>query len=127
MIITGVVFGIFYFRMSREQSIEVGGILSWLYVILLVCVAAVVVFSSLNIVQRWKNDRRSLLPFLAGIVSMLAVVGLAFFLSKRMSNGEGDVYSLIADISIYSLYILLGLTCVAVLAGIIWSYMKRTR
>lgn len=127
MIITAIVFGLFYYHLGREQAPETGSIITWLYILTGLCLLAVIGFTIIRTIRRWRNNHSSLIPSLVWLVSAFVVLLVSYFLSKSNARADDDAWALMADMSLYSLYILLGLTCIALFAGIIWSYIKRTR
>lgn len=117
MIITVVIFGLFYYRYDKQEIIEPGSIMNWIYIILTICVLAVSSFSIYSLFFLKKRNLRTKVSIvICLLVSVVLLVG-SYLLSGR------DMIST----WLYIIYFLLGMTILAMLVGIIWSYVKKTR
>jgi len=93
--------------------------LYWTEAIVVIALAALVVFALIN----FKNDVKAALAGLFGILAVVALLAVCFFLSDgqelvRIVNGETEVitenWMKIIDMWCYSIYALIGLTIVLV-------------
>lgn len=135
MIVTGIIFAVFYLSYDSEMISEVGTIINWSYLIFILAGISVLVFSITRAIAKWKEDPKSVKSSAAGILILLAVlsgsylIGNGDLLSIPGYEGKENTYQWLkmADMWLYSLYILLGIGIIAALAGIIWSYIKKIR
>lgn len=133
--ITGVVFGVFYYLYNKQETVEPGLILNWLYVLFALVTLALLLFSLVRTIRRWKEKPKSIFGQVVWLVVLIGILGVSYALSDgtpltllHYSGSENNAFWLrLTDMWIYSLYFLLGLNIVAVFFGILWSYIKRTR
>ncbi|MDL2241489.1 hypothetical protein LJB91_01110 [Bacteroidales bacterium OttesenSCG-928-L03] len=135
MAITLLVFGAFYTLYNRDETVEPGLILHWLYVLLALVTLAVALFSLVRTVRRWREKPRSIFGQIIWLVVLVGILAISYafgdghpLIIPGYSGHENTVFWLrLTDMWIFSLYVLLGLNVVAVFFGILWSYLKRTR
>ncbi len=93
--------------------------LYWSEAIVVIALAALVIFALIN----FKNDVKAALAGLVGIIAVVVLLAVCFFLSDgqelvRVVNGETEVFTetwmKIIDMWCYSIYALLGLTIILV-------------
>ena len=140
MIITLGVFAYFYWGTSIDSeeldtAIETSFVLNWMYIILALGILATCVFSLVQFFTQWKDNPKSIISPLVwlGVLTVLFVG--SYFLGDgtplSISGYEGDentyTWLKLTDMWIYSLYVLISLTIVALLVGIIGSYIKKTK
>jgi hypothetical protein len=139
MIISIAVFGIFYQGLIAHpdsmDTTETSILLNWLYLISFISIATMLIFSFIQFLFQWKDNPKSIIRPLVWSL----MLGLLFVSGYLFGNGtilnisgyEGDentyFWLKLTDMWIYAIYSLLGITFVAVLAGIIWSHFKKTR
>ncbi|MCC8145094.1 MAG: hypothetical protein LIO93_01365 [Bacteroidales bacterium] len=139
MIVSFGVFSAYYYGLfthpGNMDTAETSVLLNWLYILFSICLLSAVVFSVIQMVKLWKTNRKQLFYSLTGV----AALGIVLFISYLMGSGEplpvsgseGNdnmfLWLKITDMWIYSIYILLAVSIVAVIAGILWSYIKKTR
>jgi hypothetical protein len=139
MIISITVFGLFYYGLIVHpdfmDTIETSMLLDWLYLILFISISVTLIFSLIQFIFKWKDNPKSIIqPLIWSIMSGLLFVS-GYLLGDgtvlNISGYEGDENTYhwlkLTDMWIYAIYLLLGITFIAVLAGIIWSYLKKTR
>ena len=139
MIVTLGIFAWFYYGVINKpdslDTMETSVLLNWLYILLLVTISVSCIFSFYKFVIRWKDKSLNSWQSLLGFI----VLGLLLGTTYGLGNGtplsifgyegkENTYYWLkITDMWIYSIYVLLGITIIAVFAGILWSYIKKTK
>lgn len=126
MIITVVLSGLFYYRYQQQEVARPESLLLWLYVLLALCVVSVLGFTTAHSIRKWRARPGSAYLFLFWLILLLLVAVVSYLLSRHNSEAS-DGWSLVADMSLYSIYILFGITLLSVLLGIVWSYLKKTR
>jgi hypothetical protein len=139
MLITLAVFGFFYCGLIVHphlvQDRETVLLLIWLYLMLFAGLFAVLLFAVVQFAGRWKDRPKSVIQPLAGGLALALLFGSGYLFGDgtvlNISGYEGDENTChwlkLADMWIYAVYLLLGITFAAVFAGVIWSYLKKNR
>ena len=140
MVITLGVFAFFYWGASTHKdeldaAIETSFALSWMYGILALNTVVVCSFSFVRFFIRWKDNPKSIISPLIwmGVLTALFLGGylLGDGTPLAISGYEGGentyTWLKLTDMWIYVLYVLIGLTIIALLTGIIGSYIKKTK
>ena len=140
MIITLGIFAFFYWGIiahpdELETAIDASLILNWLYVVLSLSIVATCFFSLARFFIRWKENPKSIVSSLIWMGILIALFVSGYLLGNgtplSISGYEGNENSYIwlklTDMWIYVLYALISLTIIALLAGIIGSYIKKTK
>jgi hypothetical protein len=139
MIISIVVFGIFYYSLIVHSdfmnTIATSILLNWLYFIVFISISITLIFFLIHFIFKWKDNPKSIIqPLIWGI--MLGLLFISGYLlgdgtTLNISGYEGaeNTYHWLklTDMWIYTIYLLLSITFTAVLTGIIWSYLKKNR
>jgi len=140
MIITLGVFAFFYWGASAHKdeldtAIETSFALNWMYGILALSIVVVCSFSFIRFFIRWKDNPKSIISSLIWM-GVLTVLFLGTYLlgdgtPLAISGYEGDentyTWLKLTDMWIYVIYVLIGLTIIALLTGIVGSYIKKTK
>jgi len=118
---------------EENISDEAGILLNWVYVLFGMVIAATFFFTSKHIIdiflRRPKSAFKRLVPFglFALLLLLTYLLGSGQILNIPQYAGSENVYIWlkVADMWLYSIYFLLGITIVAVILGILWSYLKK--
>jgi hypothetical protein len=139
MLITTGIFVFFYIETINDpdkfETIGSGFILNWLYIIFILSLSVACIFSFIRFFIKWKKNPKSFLQSLimGGILILLLIC------TYVVGNGEPlpiagyegventSFWLKLTDMWLYTLYVLLALTIIALWGGIVWSYFKRTR
>ena len=140
MVITLGVFAFFYWGVNAhpdEISItsETSLVLNWMYVILALSVVATCFFSFIRFFIRWKDNPKSIISPLIWLGGLTALFVGGYSLGNgtplSISGYEGAentyIWLKLTDMWIYVLYVLIGSVIIALLTGIIGSYIKKTK
>jgi ABC-type antimicrobial peptide transport system permease subunit len=122
--------------MTGYEMVELQGIsalLYWMYVIMGLAGLVTLIFSVFYFVIHWKNRKKKswkALTFTGSLGVLLLVaylIGNGIPLSIIGYTGSENTYLWLklTDMWIYSLYVLLVLTFLAVIGGILWSLLKK--
>lgn len=140
MIVSLSIFVLFYtnfdpnsIETEHTTHIFISLILNGLYFILTLTLLAVCLFSFFQFISRWKDNPRLIIQPIAGLISLaILFVGSYLFgngnpliIAGYEGNENTFFWLKITDMWLYSIYILMGLTVIAVFGGIIWSYIKK--
>lgn len=139
MIISIVIFGTFYYSLivysDFMDTIATSILLNWLYLIVFISISITLIFTLVQFMFKWKNDPKSIIqPLIWGIALGLLfasgyLLGDGTILNISGYEGAENTYHWLklTDMWMYTIYLLLSITFIAVLAGIIWSYLKKNR
>ncbi|GHS92314.1 hypothetical protein FACS1894203_4640 [Bacteroidia bacterium] len=141
MMVTVGVFAFFYFSGSVDPGSEVvepkqtSLLLYWVNIIFLFSVAVLFFFSFYRFYRKMKdnprNAWRSLIMFLSLIVIWVIFYSLGDDTPVNIPGYDGmeniPVWLKLADMWLYSIYFLVGITTLSVFFGIIWSYIKKIK
>lgn len=134
--------GSFYFYYNglikhpeNMNTMETSLLLNWLYILFCVCIISSLSFSLYHLVRLWKENKRLNFQPLIGVIFFIFLLLTSFFFGSGESlniagyNGEDNIFIWlkITDMWIYSIYTLLIVCIIAVIAGIIWSYIKKAQ
>jgi hypothetical protein len=139
MIISIMVFGVFYYGLivysDSKNTIATSILLNWLYLIVFISISITLIFTVIQFVFKWKDNPKSIIqPLIWGIM-------LGLFFGSGYLLGDGTILNIsgyegventyhwlkLTDMWMYTIYLLLSITFIAVLTGIIWSYLKKNR
>jgi len=101
-----------------------------LYAMLVVCFIAAVGGGIMQFINSFKDDSKKALRSLIGVVLLAAVILVSYVLSSAdpIKTGEGlytNVFLLkLSDTCLYSLYCLLGVACLSLIANITGIFKK---
>ena len=109
--------------------------LDWLYILLAISITVTIAFAIFQFIRQWKDQPKSILQPLIETLSLGAILVGSYCLGKGepldisgYDGKENTYYWLkLTDMCLYTIYILLIATFVAVLFGIIGSYLKKNR
>jgi ABC-type phosphate/phosphonate transport system permease subunit len=138
-IISLAVFGILIWavftgaNLMESTTLEIW--LDWLYILLTVSIVVTIALSLFQFIRQWKDQPKSILQPLIEILSLGAILAGSYWLGKGnpldisgYDGKENTWYWLkLTDMCLYTIYILLIATLVAVFVGIIGSYLKKNR
>jgi hypothetical protein len=139
MMITTGIFIAFYSGIigdpDNESINESGLILHWLYIIFIISLLTTLVFSFASFFSIKRKHSRSFRFSLVAIGVLTAILAGAYLSANgnplSIPGYEGNENTFfwlkLTDMWLYSIYLLIGLTLAVLLAGIIWSYIKKTR
>ncbi|GHT12120.1 hypothetical protein FACS189426_15000 [Bacteroidia bacterium] len=114
---------------------ETSLLIDWLFIVLIVTTLASLFFFIYYFFRQWKKAPKKIWQPTIGIVSIC----LLFFITYTAGNGtplsisgyKGNentyIWLKLTDMWIYSIYILLVLALIALLGGIVWSYLKKLK
>jgi|GEM_PF-5968604 len=130
MLITGIIFFISYYQYNKYEYTNPGIILTWSYIIFTAISFVTLAFGIYNMIEKWRTSKLTTLSTLISSLILIVLIVITFLFVSDDGTGKDipEYYFLkIADICIYTLYILLGIMILAIVWSIIWSYIKRTR
>ncbi|MDR1371336.1 MAG: hypothetical protein LBJ72_14630 [Dysgonamonadaceae bacterium] len=140
MIVTAIIFAFFYFSGTAEAPgsdtpapKQTSLLLNWVNIVLLLSLCVLLIFSLYRFYRKFKEDPRGAWRSLTLFSSLILLLIFTYFLG---SNAPVDIpgydgkentpaWLKLTDMWLYSIYVLMGVTALAVLAGIIWSYFKK--
>ncbi|MDR1437303.1 MAG: hypothetical protein LBI65_04205 [Candidatus Symbiothrix sp.] len=137
MLITTGIFVLFYAGITGEPDSEnntgIDPILYWLYIIFSLNLLTTLFFAFRPLFSPKKNGARSIRISLAGISALALLLAAAYMLGNATplpipgytGNENIPFWLKTADMWLYAIYLLTGLTISALIAGIIWSYFKK--
>jgi CDP-diglyceride synthetase len=128
----------FYLAYSADPEdieTETSLLIDWIFIVLVITTLASLFFFIFHFVKQWRKAPKKIWQSTVGIVSM----GLLLFITYTVGNGnplsisgyKGSentyIWLKLTDMWIYSIYILLALALIALLGGIVWSYLKKIK
>lgn len=133
LIITGIIFIVYYYLIKDIDSAGVSMVLVWLYFLFCICVVVTLCFSFYHIISEWKDKKCKILKYLIPIlcVGFLLVgsycLGDGTPLEISGYDGKENTYFWLklADMWIYSIYFLSSITFLSLIVGIFLSYFKK--
>jgi hypothetical protein len=139
MLITSGIFVFFYIEIINDpdnsETIGIGFILNWLYIIFILTLSVACIFSFMRFFIKWKRKPKSLLqPLIMGGILILLLIGAygfgkedPFLIAGYEGVENSSFWLKLTDMWLYAIYVLLALTIIVLFGGIVWSYFKRTR
>ncbi len=142
MMVTVGIFAFFYFSGTIEvpgsdipEPKHVSALLYWVDIILVITIAALLLFAAYRFYCKIKEDPKSAWKSLAMIIFLTLLMVAGYSLGDdtpvQISGYDGKentpVWLKLTDMWLYAIYVLMGLTILAVFAGIFWSYIKKIR
>lgn len=131
MLLSVAVFAWFYYALLIDKGSldnpQTNLLLYWLYGIALVATAVTAAFAVARLVRRGRsNPQRIVRPLLLTLLLALLLIGGYLISSPEAIAGlDASAFWLrITDMWIYAIFLLLGITFLAAIAGIVWSYLK---
>lgn len=127
---------IFFFggsHMEGENKVYefIGLLLSWTYILFIVCVIAALYFALMGIINAFKHDKKSALMSMGGFALLVIVLLISYAIgdTTKMANLNIDSAKFntphwlkISDMFLYSIYTMFTLVVVA----IIWGTVRKT-
>ena len=132
--VTLVIAGMFFFGGSYEATTSTGGIMEtpnatdtllyWAYALIILGVAALVVFALKTLVTMFQSDAKAAIRSIAMVAAFVILMVVCYCISgetefSRVVNGEVETYSAtemkMIDMWLYSFYALIGGTIVLVI------------
>jgi cytochrome b561 len=122
-----------YMATDDADIIQTSAIIHWSFILLIITVFAVLLFSILYFAGQRKKKKGKIWQSAIGIVAL----ALLLFITYATGNGNplplpgytGDentpFWLKLTDMWIYSIYILLALNFIFLLGGILWSHLKK--
>ena len=138
MLITAGIFAFFYADIIRNPDDEgfagTGFILNWSYILFLLSLVVLFLFSFIYFLLHWKRNPKSILLPLVSLLALSILLACSYVLGSGVplvipgyEGSENTPFWLkIADMWLYSGYVLLALAILALFGGILWSHIKKT-
>jgi len=126
-------FSVYINQSSGGESPEISALLSWIFFLLIITLCAGLIFSLFNYIHIWKENPKKALRF----VAVISVCGLLLLINWLLGSGnplpivgyKGSentyLWLKLTDMLLYTIYVLLSVGIIALLAGIVWSYFKK--
>ncbi|MCL1936903.1 MAG: hypothetical protein FWF52_00715 [Candidatus Azobacteroides sp.] len=109
--------------------------MDWLYILLAISIVVTIALALFQFMRQWKDHPKFLFQPLIGTGILVAILGGSYWLGKGnpldisgYEGSENTYYWLkLADMCLYTIYILFAVALAAVFVGIIGSYLKKNR
>lgn len=132
MLVSVIVFAMFYFggvvdsAAEKPEPVNTSLLLYWCYVVFGIAVALLFLFGLVHFFATLKSRPKAAIGSLGVLVAFLAILGITYAIGDTTPlpgiNADSAQYNVaswlkISDMWIYSIYILLGLSVLAILGG----------
>ncbi len=132
MLLSVIVLAAFYFggvvdpNLNKKEPVNTSLLLYWTYTVFAIALVLLVLFGGMQFLSTLKSRPKSALASLAVLVAFLAMLGITYAMGDTTAlaniNVDSAQYNVpkwlkISDMWIYSIYITLGLSIIAIIAG----------
>jgi len=126
-------YSVYFTQTSDAETREISALLYWLLILFIITVCTGLIFSCFHFIRQWKENPRKI----GRSITIIFIYGLLLFVTWLLGSGkqlpligykggENTYFWLkITDMWLYTLYVLLALSLLALFGGIIWSYFKK--
>ncbi|MDR1781250.1 MAG: hypothetical protein LBR50_11080 [Tannerella sp.] len=140
MIATVLVLGAFYFWGAEDPAAEqkvpkqLDVLLSWIYGVVIISIAALLIFGLMQFANTLKAKPKAALGSLVVLVGFAALLGISYSIgdttplaniNSDSAHFNTDFWLKISDMWIYSIYVLMGLCVLAIIASSFKNILKR--